>query len=368
MIPINKRYWSILAVLQVVLLQAQSLVPVEQADGTFGVFEEGRFLALKGRGPEQVLCDGAGLAMLSKGRLELFGDRSEKVRLVESEGVVKAVQRAGQVVYQKGEALLLHKGGRNILLCEKVGDWSATEGLIVFHDQSNGTLSVVDKEGEHHALADVSEGSERPQWIAGPNTLVFHMRSSRRLMGFMDGAITVLADSTDHAKAAAGKDLVAFVDGAGSFQVVHKGRRTELSAFTPYGFQVGAGICGFVDMAGRLKVYQDGVVKQLTDTMPSFYSVTDSVLLFVRNGRLMTYHDGDSHLVEDIVPELWVVKDATIHYLDLNRGIRTYRYGERERVTKDGAYETFSVYGKAVRYPGHDGLTHIRWRDRDHAY
>ena len=69
----------------------------------------------------------------------------------------------------------------------------------------------------------------------------------------------------------AGRDIVAFLDVPDqTFKVFYRGEVTELETFTPKSFQVGDEILAYVDNLGKLKYFENGKVKTISNTSLNF--------------------------------------------------------------------------------------------------
>lgn len=340
-------------------VRGQQLVPISMPDGRFVVWDQGRFEVLAEQAPAATY-PGPGPLVLGNeaGELVAVQDDLRKVQVLQQQGADSVLRAGRNVAWRAGDSLKVFTGGRVQLLTPRSGRFTVGDSLVVFHDRADDRLKVWWRAAVH-VVADVGRGAERPQWTNGSNTLLFHDRSAGRLFLFHRGLLKVLCDSCPNARVAAGGDLVAFVDGDDRFVVWDRGARQVVSEAPPRQFQAGQGLVGFTDLAGRLRLYRNGSVRTLTDTMPSMFTVRDSLMLYVERGQWRTELDGSPVTLSEHIPERWQVRGASVTWLDLDRGIRRYRQGKEEQLTRDGAYPWFEVHGGAVLYPGHRGERNV---------
>ena len=350
------------------LAGAQTPVPFVAQDSAQHLFVGDRFLRIEDRPVRwSASSDGIFAYVDASGQLKRYDVENDVVHVVETGEVERPHAFGSSIVYEQAGALVLARTTGKLVLTERVSEFTVTDSLVVFHDREQNALRIYWK-GRQATLAELAEGAQGAAWSAGTNTVVFHERRSGRLFLYYQGELQVLADSCDIAKVAAGSDMVGYIDGRKSLMVFDRGRRRELSAFLPVSFQVGAGVVAFVDMAGRLQAYSDGVTTLVSEEMPSWYTVQDSLLLFVEEGALYTLYDGRKRLVEHYLPEKWSIHGASVTYLDLDRGIVQWSNGEHRRITKDGGQATFELFGPAVLYRDPQGLMCIWNNGRVHRY
>ena len=294
---------------------AQIPVPFVAKDSAQHLFVGDRFLQIEDRPVRwSASADGILAYLDASGDLKRYDAENDVVHVVETGDVERPHIFGSSIVYEKSGALVLARTTGKLVLTEEVGAFTVSDSLIVFHDREQNALRSYWK-GRQATLAELAEGAQRAAWTAGTNTVVFHERSSGRLFLYYHGELQVLADSCDIAKVAAGTDLVAYIDGRKSLMVFDHGRLHELSAFLPVSFQAGDGIVAYVDMAGRLQAYSDGVTTLVSEEMPSWYTLQDSLLLFVEEGVLYALHDGQKRMVERYLPEKWSIHGALGHLL-----------------------------------------------------
>ena len=213
-----------------------------------------------------------------------------------------------------------------------------------------------------------STGAKAP-WAQGSNTLVYHDPAAEKVILFHRGMKQVLFDSTNMALAEPGGDLVAYWDDRrATFRVWDRGQRHDLEPMRPQAFKAGDGLVAYVSAGGSLKVYRDGRVLPLLDHAPTEHWVRDSLLVVVYAGRTWVEHDGRLVELEPYVPERWEVRDGTITYLDLDRGVRQWRAGERTELAKGMATDRFEVWGEVVVWTGTDGVVRCWWRGRTYEF
>jgi len=352
------------------MLKAQDggLAPFTSATGRFMLFDHGRFVEHAATPPQRILSHGDRLVYVDHdGALRMFGSNGRTVTLDTVPGR-EPVGSGHHVAWLAGTALKVAKANGAEVLTPDVGDFTVQDSLVAYHDLKEGELRVWWRD-RTITVARVEQGAEAPQWEAGSNTVVFHDRSRRRVSFFHRGVVKLLFDSTDMAVVAAGGDMVAYWDDKGGvFRVWDRGKVVDLEQFRPVSFKVGDGVLAYVTHSGAFKVYRGGVARSMQKERPTDYWVQDHMVLFVHHGRLWSDALGSAAVIERYVPEQWVVTGGTLTYLDLDRGIRLWSFGDRERIVAGMATERFERWGDVVLWKGPDGVVRCWWQDRLYEY
>jgi hypothetical protein len=274
-----------------------------------------------------------------------------------------------RAAWRMADTLKLLRGGRGQVIATGVERFRVSDSLVVFIDSIAHEL-VVYWRGQRIALATVEQGTERPQWTQGANTVTFYDRSRRSLFLFQHGVVRTLTNSTDVGIAVNGNDIVGYWDDLrDEFKGEAGGVPVRLSGMKPISAQAGDGLIAFLDGTVKLKAWTGGDVMQLTDSMPAQYWVKDRMLLYLWVGQLMILTDAGPVAVEGYVPEQWQVCGDLLVYLDINRSIRGIRTnGKRVRFGNEAAIDGFSLYGQAVVYRSPTGPITIATERRTYIF
>src|SRR5690606_10881036 len=117
-----------------------------------------------------------------------------------------------------------------------------TDSLVVFIDSIAQELAVSWR-GQRIPLAVVEQGSARPQWTQGANTVTFFDRSRRRVSLFQHGSVRTLVEDTDVGIAVNGNGIVGYWDEArGEFMGERNAAPVRLSGLKPVNAQAGDGL------------------------------------------------------------------------------------------------------------------------------
>jgi hypothetical protein len=349
------------------MVQSQVVVPfVSNVDRSM-VFHGRRFMEVDARPPEQAFAmDGALFFQDSEGQLGYFSVEARRTKLVERGGVDELQVAGERAAWRKADSLKVLRSGTGVLVATGVETFRVTDSLLVILDSVEHEL-VVFWNGRRYPLATVEQGSDRPQWTQGGNTVTFYDRTKRAVSIFHRGVLRTLTDSTDVGLVVTGTDIVGYWDDVrDEFMGETLGPPQRLSGMKPVSAQAGDGILAFIDGTLKLSCWTGGEVVQLTDSMPSQYWVKDRLLLYLWEGGLMMCSGNGPIQVEAYVPEHWQVEGDLLVYLDINRELRGIRNGERLRFGSEASIDGFQVYGDAVLYRSpagpitvvHDGRSH----------
>ncbi len=350
-------------------LSAQVPVPILTEEGTFLVLADGRFERLEREPPTRVLAmEGQVVYVDDQGRLKVFLAEDRKLHLLRTRPV-EHVRHAGQrVVWQAADSMFTLREGRVHFLAAQVSRFDVADSLVVYHDSVRQELVVLWR-GNVVPIAEVQQGSERPQWRTASNTVTFFDRSSRKLFLFEAGRVVVLTDSTDVGIVANGGGITGYWDDVSDrFMVREKGISRPASEMRPVSAKAGAGLLAFVDGNGALRCWQEGRLHLVTRNMPTDYWVQDSLLMYLEDGGLHLFRPEGSITVEPYVPERWLASGGLLVYLNINRELHAIQHGKRFRVGSESAVPTFDLFGDAVRYPSPTGTWTVIRNGRSSIY
>lgn len=364
-----KRALLAAAVLSAALrIPAQVPVPFTTAEDRFLCFVNGRFEKLEPRPPTVVHAMESQLVYRDhQGQLKVFIPEGRRMHLLDRAGTDPVGTRK-RIAWRSADTLKGISEGRARVLAVGVADFGVSDSLIVLHDTAMRELRVIHRRAVH-AVATVERGSERPQWLLGPDALVFFNKEARRLSMYRRGKVRTLSDSTDVGIAVVGGGIIGWWDGhAREFKAIHGEQEHTLSDLRPASAQAGSGLIAFLDGNGRLQCFERGVKHRVLDEPPTAYWVKDSLLLYLDRGRLMLFQNGASLVVEPYVPEQWQVEGGLLAYLDINRELRGIEGGVRFRFGTEAAIDGFELFGDRVRYRSPLGMMVVATRRRNWIY
>lgn len=273
-----------------------------------------------------------------------------------------------RAAWRMGDTLKVLRAGAGVTVATGVGRFEVSDSLLVAHDSVAHELLAFWR-GQRFTIAEVAQGSERPQWSLGGNSLVVYDRGRGVMELFHRGVQRVLADSIATGLVVTGTDLVAHWDDAQrSFMAHGPGHERVLSGLRPVSAQAGRGIVAWVDGTLKLRVWDGAQVTTLTDSMPARYWVQDDHVVYHWQGRTLWWSGGELTEVEAYVPEQWQLSGDRFIYLDINRELRAIHKGKRSRLGNEAAITSFSAHGEAVLYTSPAGPITIHAKGRTYTY
>jgi len=371
--PISLVYTLVLllSVVSNLRTNAQIVVPFISNVERLMVFGDKRFKEVDVRPPERFWpMDRALFFQDHSGQLVYYALDGGQAQIVEPNRPDTILVAGERVAWLRGDTLKTLRSGRSQVLATAVSRFAVTDSLIVYHDSLEHELMVVWR-GQQLPLATLEQGTQRPQWTQGGNTVTFYDRSARSLFLFRNGTLKVLTDSSDVGIAVNGTGVVGYWnDVRDEFIGDLNGKVERLSGLKPVSALAGDGILAFVDGTLKLKYWRGSVVITLTDTMPTKYWVKDRVLLYLDGGLLKVIGGGSDvpMTVSEVVPEKWRVNDDLLVYLDANRELRGLRNGKRVKFGTEAAIADFELYGDAVVYKSPTGPITIVQRGKSYLY
>ncbi|MFZ1686764.1 MAG: hypothetical protein WAU70_05055 [Flavobacteriales bacterium] len=362
------RYFILLLlVLTGLFLPAQGLAPFTTQLDRLYAFDNGVFQELSSRKPSMVRNIGGRLLYLTEaGDLVLYD--AGRMQTIERGSRPNVIASDGMAAFYIGNTLKVIGTNGAKSIAYNCTDFNVQDSLIAFHDNAQHILGMYWK-NRVLTVADVLSESDHPQWLAGPNTLLFYDHDRRTIYLTYRGETSELCRSSDFARVSAGGDIVAYVNGDDqTFHVFDHGQDNMVHDFAPRNFQAGDGLVGFVDVNGALKCYNNGMVYDVSDFAPDQYWVQDSLLLFVEQGMLKVFRGDRLEIVERYVPEKWQVFGGLLVYLDLNRTVRSWQAGKRSQLSKEAAIASFELHRDVVLWRSNSGSVKVWWQGRTYEH
>jgi hypothetical protein len=130
----------------------------------------------------------------------------------------------------------------------------------------------------------------------------------------------------------------AYEDIQNFFWVFEDGELKQLEALKVRDYKVGRNLVAFVNNQGQFKIYEGGYTKVLAENSPTFFNVTDHLLVFGIGGSLYVYEDRRASQVASFVRE-YVGGDSIVAFNNSNNNFVAY-YRGRSRTL-----EVFPVTG-----------------------
>jgi len=340
-----------------VALRAQVPVPFTSKDERFMVFANERFEKLEPRPAQKTFAmDGELVYLDHNGALKIFTIEGHSLHLLEPNGVGEVKGTGRRIAWLKADTLKTVRSRSVKVISTGVAKFTVSDSSIVYLDSAKKTISVWWRNHEE-TLVDVQVATDKPQWSHAGGQVVILDRANRIIWRFAKGELQVLCDSTDIGIVSVGDGIVGYWDDRSNQFKVNDGTTDMVfSQLRPVSAKAGNGIFAWVDGAGGLRCWKNGVTQRLTTDIPSGYWVQDEILLYLDEGDLKMFNGNEVILVEAYVPERWQVVGSKLVYLDLNRELRGIVDGKRERFGTEANIDTFDLYGDAIAYPSPTGL------------
>lgn len=352
-----KAWFGLLLFLMAVTIQAQVPVPFTSKDGRFMVFANKRFEKLEPRPAQKFFALEDELVYLDHtGAMKIFTAEGRTLYLLEPSGVGEIQASRDRIAWMRSDTLKTILSGSVKVISNNVAKFTVSDSSIVYLDTAKKTISVWWRNHEE-TLAEVHEVTAKPQWSHSGGQVVILDRTERILWRFHKGELQILCDSTDVGIVSVGNGVVGYWDDRSDQFKVNDGTMDKVvSQLRPVSAKAGNGILAWVDGAGGLRCWKNGVTHRLTTDLPSGYWVQDELLLYLDEGELKLFNGTETMLVEAYVPERWQVVGNKLVYLDLNRELHGIVNGKRVRFGTEANIDTFDLYGDAIAYPSPTGF------------
>ena len=235
--------------------------------------------------------------------------------------------------YSMYEQLNVYDNGKTEVLSTQCDGYIVRDSLIGWHNKISQTLEVY-YNGQTRVLVDGLLYDPLKTFKAGDNTLAFVHSSTKEFYVYYLGRLHQLDDFVKQMIYDAGRDIVAYIDVPDmSFNVFFRGDVYEIETFQPRSFKVGDELLAYVDNLGKLKLFENGVTKTISDFEPQFYDLVDRVLVFEEQGFFKTYCNGQVYIIERYIPQPYIIDYNTIAYLDQNSFVKVFQNCKSETIS-----------------------------------
>lgn len=304
----------------------------------FWAFEMGTFTQLEYLEIQNYQVGGILIAYLDNGsNLKIYGNG--KTRTLMTGDPIKYEATDYLLGYSMYEQLNVFDKGKTRVLSTQADAYIIRDSLIAWRNRINKNVEVY-YEGEIYQLEDGLIYQPIESFKAGDNIIAYVHSSTGQFKVFYLGETIVLDDFVQEMVFDAGRDIVAYIDVPDmQFKAFFRGEEFILEDFKPKSFKVGDEMIAYVDNLGRLKLFDQGNIIEVSNFEPEFYEVTDKVLVYEEQGFFKTYCKGDIYVVERYIPQPYRIDFNTIAYLDENRFVKIFQHCGPETINYEQVKE-----------------------------
>jgi hypothetical protein len=257
------------------------------------------------------------------GKLKIY--RNGEVKTLMDGNPIKFTATDYLLGYSLYEQLNVYDNGKTKVLSTECDGYIVKDSIIAWHNRVQKTLQVY-YNGSVRTIIDGLVYFPVESFRMGDNTIAFVHSSTQEFYIYYLGKLQVLDPFVEDMVYEAGRDIIAYMDIPDqSFNVFFRGEVTQLETFRPRSFQVGDEILAYVDNLGKLKYYENGEVKTISNYEPKFYTIEDKVLVFEEQGFFKTVCNGQVYIVERYLPEPYRIDWNTIAYLDQSSFVKVFQ-------------------------------------------
>lgn len=148
--------------------------------------------------------------------------------------------------------------------------------------------------------------------------------------------------------------LSAYIDPQEAFHVFDDGRLRKLEHLPVINYKVGHQYVAYTDNSGRLKVYYRGLIRDLYESQPNAYYVTDHLMVYESNGILKVMVGKHPKTIATQVNKPYALSDSLIAYRN-DLGIFSIFWQEREIELEGHWPRQVKVAGNHCSYINHLG-------------
>ncbi|MEZ5196091.1 MAG: hypothetical protein R2764_06735 [Bacteroidales bacterium] len=251
----------------------------------FWVFEAGMFQQLEHLEIKEYQVGGILVAYIDNAsRLKIY--RNGSVETLMQGEPIKFTATDYLLGYSIYEQLNVYDNGKVEVLSTQCDGYIVQDSLIGWHNKISQTLEVY-YNGKTRVLVDGLLYDPLKTFRVGDNILAFVHSSTKEFYVYYLGRLIQLDDFVEEMIYDAGRDIVAYIDVPDqAFNAFFRGDVYELETFKPRSFKVGDEMLAYVDNLGKLKLFDSGEVKTISDFEPQFYDMVDRILVFEEQGFL----------------------------------------------------------------------------------
>jgi hypothetical protein len=290
----------------------------------FWVFEAGIFNKLEHLEIQEYQVGGILIAYIdNSSSLKIY--RNGKVETLLAGNPIKFQATDYLLGFSLYEQLNVYDNGKTQILSTQCKDYIVQDSLIAWYNYLSQQVQVYYK-GNIITIEDGLIYSPIQEFKTGDNTIAYIQKLTKEFKVFYQGKVLVLDQFVEDMVYETGRDIVAYMDRPDmTFKVLYKGADYTLETFEPKSFQVGDEMMAYVDNLSKLKLFENGEVTTIAGYEPTFYTLTDRVIVFEEQGFFKTWCNGEVYIIERYLPQPHRIDFNSIAYLDQNNFVKAFQ-------------------------------------------
>lgn len=247
-----------------------------------------------------------------------------------------------------GSELYVVDKGKQKLLTTRSSFYSLGDSLVTFYDQLSLSYKVY-YNGKISELEFVDDKPRKDEKVSD-NITAFISRTDE-LRVFYRGEITPLILISPPITYQVGKNIVPYIDGyTSTFKTFYKGNTYEIMQNKPLSFKTGDDMVAYETQDWTFDVFYNQRVTKLSSYQPTFYEVTDSLVVFQEFNQFKVFYKGEVYTLEtNFIPTKFTADFSTLVYYDVQNRLTVFFRGKKSVVTYEPVRE-YTLYRNALHY------------------
>lgn len=252
------------------------------------------------------------------------------------------------VVFYRDMILNVFDNGKRSLLSGNTSKYSVGDSIVAFYDLNSGYLRAYYNGQTQDIEGIYGVDPDSVKFKTGDNILAYINSANQFKLFYHERILNLESYAPNTFKV--GKNIVGYVDVyTQAFKIFYNGMNYTVENTPPTSFIAGDDMVAYVSNTGDFKVFYQGQLLKIATYAPSFYDVTDNVLIYFDNKYFTAFYKGKITTLETYMP-VNVQKDYnTVAYIDRSGYLQALYYGKQQRISEEKV-NTFELTGDVLKY------------------
>lgn len=334
-------------------IKAQNLSAYVGYNDNLNIFDAGSFSKPELSKVSKLIVGYCYVAYISNnGMLKLYWRNNINI-INEAAFLDKVYESKYLFVYKMGKQLKVIDKGKDRTLSNWSENAIVTDSLVGYYD-GNKNQHFIYYNGDIYTIDDVLNYKAdilNADNASIGNNMFLYVNSFKKLKVMYRGEFYELSDYSPEVKFQAGNDICVYNNyDLTAFKAYCNGLEYTLETTIPQSYQLGNGMCAYVDGVNEFKVFYNNKIISLLSAVPSNYQVIDSIIQYNDNvNNWYIFYAGKSYKLHNYVPKIIKISQGTVAYIDNLGRLMVFQNGATQLISQE-IVTSFDVNGTVVNY------------------
>ncbi len=252
------------------------------------------------------------------------------------------------VVFYRDMILNVFDNGKRTLLSGNTTSYAVGDSMVAFYDLNSAYLRAY-YNGQTQDIEGVyGVDPDSVKFKVGDNILAYINSANQFKIYYHERILNLESYAPTTFKV--GKNIVAYLDAyTQAFKIFYSGMNYTVESNAPISFIAGDDMVAYVSNTGDFKVFYQGQLLKIASFTPSFYDVTDNVLIYFDGKYFTAFYKGKITTLETYLPTNIQKDFNTVAYIDRSGYLQALYYGKQQRISEEKV-KMFELTGDVLKY------------------